>query len=121
MHLTQESDPFLSAWRQRLNALRNIPPALKIVWEAGPRVVASGIAFRIVAALIPLAILAVSRRIIDSIVAVIKTHSHISTGFWWLVALEFGLALIGTASWRVFAITATAFLWTALLATSASA
>jgi ATP-binding cassette subfamily B protein len=96
MNLTQASDPFLSAWRQRLKALRNIPPALKIVWEAGPRVVASGIAFRIVAALIPLAILAVSRRIIDSIVAVIKNHSYISTAFWWLVALEFGLALLGT-------------------------
>ena len=89
MNLTQASDPFLSAWRQRLNALRNIPPALKIVWEAGPRVVASGIAFRIVAALIPLAILAVSRRIIDSIVAVIKTHSHISTAL--LVARRSGI------------------------------
>ncbi len=95
MHLAQESEPLLSAWRQRLNALRNIPPALKIVWEAGPQVVASGIAFRVVAAVIPLAILAVSRRIIDSIVTVIKNHSHVSTGFWWLVALEFGLALIG--------------------------
>ena len=96
MQVTQTSDPFLSAWRQRFKALRNIPPALKIVWEAGPQVVASGIAFRILAALIPLAVLAVSRRIIDSIVAVIKTHSHISTAFWWLVALEFGLALFGT-------------------------
>jgi len=96
MQVTQASDPFLSAWRQRFKALRNIPPALKIVWEAGPQVVGSGIAFRIVAALIPLAVLAVSRRIIDSIVAVIKTHSHISTAFWWLVALEFGLAFLGT-------------------------
>ena len=96
MHENQTRDPFLNAWRERLKALRNIPPRLKIVWEAGPRVVASGIAFRIVAALIPLAVLAVSRRIIDSIVEVIKNHSHVSPGFWWLVALEFGLALFGT-------------------------
>ena len=96
MNATQASNSFFGAWCQRLNALQNIPPALKIVWEAGPRVVASGIGFRILAALIPLAILAVSRRIIDSIVAVIKTPSHISNTFWWLVALEFGLALIGS-------------------------
>ena len=48
------------------------------------------------AALIPLAVLAVSRRIIDSIVQVIKNHSPVSPAFWWLVALEFGLALFGT-------------------------
>ncbi len=101
MHETEASDSFLSAWRERLNALRNIPPGLKIVWEAGPRVVASGIVFRIVAALVPLAVLAVSRRIIDSIVEVIKNHSHVSPGFWWLVALEFGLALLGTVLARL--------------------
>ena len=96
MQVSQTNNSFLSAWRERLKALRNIPPGLKIVWEAGPRVVASGIACRIVAALIPLAVLAVSRRIIDSIVEVIKNHSPVSPVFWWLVALEFGLALFGT-------------------------
>ena len=96
MHVSQRGDSFLSAWRERLNALRNIPPGLKIVWEAGPRVVTAGIIFRIIAALVPLALLAVSRRIIDSIVEVIKYHPHVSPGFWWLVALEFGLALFGT-------------------------
>ena len=101
MHAAEASEPFLSAWRQRLKALRNIPPALKIVWQAGPQVVASGVAFRLVAALIPLAVLAVSRRIIDAIVAVIKTHSHIATFFWWLVALEFALALAGTVMARL--------------------
>ena len=101
MELTQANDGFLSAWRQRLNALRNIPPALKIVWDAGPQVVTSGIASRVVAALIPLAILAVSRRIIDAIVTVIKSHNPVSHGFWWLVALEFGLALLGTVLARL--------------------
>ena len=84
MLLSQINDSFLSAWWERLKALRNIPPGLKIVWEARPRVLASGIACRIVAALIPLAVLAVSRRIIDSIVEVVKNHSHVSPVFWWL-------------------------------------
>ena len=96
MQVSQTNNSFLGAWRERLKALRNIPPGLKVVWEAGPRVVASGIACRIVAALIPIAVLAVSRRIIDSIVEVVKNHSHVSPVFWWLVALAFGLALFGT-------------------------
>ena len=96
MQLSQESDHFWGAWRERFKALHNIPPALKIIWEAGPHVVASGIAFRILAALIPLGILVVSRWIIDAIVDVVKNHQSISPAFWWIVALEFGLALLGT-------------------------
>ena len=56
---------------------------------------AAGVALRIVAALIPIAILAVSRQIIDAIVDVIKNHHPVSASFWWLVALEFSLALLG--------------------------
>ena len=92
MQLSQTNESFLGAWRERLSALRNLPPGLKIVWESGPRVVASGIIFRVVAALVPLGVLAVSRKIIDAIVQVVKTHSPVSRGFWWLVAMEFGLA-----------------------------
>ncbi len=89
-------DSFLSDWRGRLKALGNIPSALRIIWAAGPRVVTAGITYRILAALIPLALLTVSRRIIDIIVAALKTHSSIATELWWLVGLEFGLALFGT-------------------------
>ncbi len=96
MQLSQESDQFLGAWRDRFKALRNIPPALKIVWEAGPRVVASGITFRVLAALIPVGVLVVSRWIIDAIVNVVKGHQPVSRVFWWMVGLEFGLALVGT-------------------------
>ncbi len=101
MQVATTNESFLGAWRERLKALQNIPPALKIVWEAGPRVVSSGIAFRIFAALVPLAILTVSRRIIDLIVQVIKSHSPLAPIFWWLVALEFGLALFGTVLARL--------------------
>ena len=95
MNMSHSNDTFLAAWRERLKALRNVPPALGIVREAGPRVVAAGVALRIVAALIPIAILAVSRQIIDAIVDVIKNHHPVSASFWWLVALEFSLALLG--------------------------
>ncbi len=96
MQSTKGVGSFISAWRERLKALANIPASLKIVWEAGPQVVASGIAFRVLAALIPLGLLAVSRKIIDYIVVSMRTHSPVSTALWWLVGLEFGLALFGT-------------------------
>jgi ATP-binding cassette, subfamily B, bacterial len=84
---------FRGAWKERLRALRNIPPALRIVWDAGPHVVTSGIALRVVAAFAPVAILAVSRRIIDFIVAIVKDHHPVTPAFWWWVALEFALAV----------------------------
>ncbi|MBZ5565195.1 MAG: ABC transporter ATP-binding protein/permease [Acidobacteriia bacterium] len=49
--------------------------------------------FRIVAAFAPVAILAVSRKIIDSTVSIVKDHHPATPAFWWLVALEFALAV----------------------------
>ena len=34
-----EHQSFLSSWQERLTALRNTPPVLKIVWQSGPGVV----------------------------------------------------------------------------------
>jgi ATP-binding cassette subfamily B protein len=101
MQLIPETDTFWSTWRKRLKALRNIPSGLKIVWEAGPQAVAFGLVFRLMSALIPIAILLVSRRIIDSIVDVIKNQHALSPTFWWLVALQFGLALFGAVLSRL--------------------
>ena len=58
-----------AAWRERFAALRNVPPVLKLVWDAAPRVVAGGLALRFASALIPLAMLAVSKWIIDIVAA----------------------------------------------------
>ena len=54
-------------WRGRIQALRNLPPVLKSVWEAAPRVIAAELEFRIVVALIPVAVIAVARLIIDGV------------------------------------------------------
>jgi len=78
-------------WRERMAALRNIPPLLSIVWRSGPRIVAGGLAARIVAALVPISMLAVSKRILDAIQAKFSGHP-LPAAFWFLVAAEFGLA-----------------------------
>ena len=81
------------AWRERLSALRNVPPVLKIVWDSGPVIVALGLALRLVTALLPVAILAVTKLIIDTIVSSASTHQPVTDRLWWLVAAEFALAV----------------------------
>lgn len=69
---------------------------LRIVWESGPQVVVWGLGLRVLSALIPLAVLSVTRRIIDAIVVHVAKQGPLVPGFWWLVALEFGLAGLAT-------------------------
>ncbi|HEX3543121.1 MAG TPA: hypothetical protein VHT31_01235, partial [Candidatus Acidoferrum sp.] len=60
---------FHRAWGTRLQSLKNIPPVLKIIWDSSPPVVTWGLVLRSVAALSPLALLAVAKLIIDAVVA----------------------------------------------------
>src|ERR1700674_4839048 len=96
-----EQESFWSSWRERLEALGNIPPVFKIVWESGPAVVAGGLIFRLFAALLPMALLWITKLIIDSIVLSLNNHQPVQRGFWWLVATEFGLAVLGTLLTRI--------------------
>src|SRR5262244_444392 len=82
-------------WQERLRAMGNLPPVTKIVWESAPKIVLSGLGTRVVTALVPVAMLAVTRLIVDSIVAFTSHQRPLPGRFWWLVALEFGLAGLG--------------------------
>ncbi len=88
-------------WNERVAALRQLPPVLNIVWKAGPTVVFLGVLFRIIAALLPIGLLAISKLIIDNIVGVISQHQPISPVLWWLVGAEFALAAFGSMLTRV--------------------
>jgi len=90
-----EQKTFLSSWQERLTALRNTPPVLKIVWQSGPGVVIFGLLSRLFAALLPLALLWVPKLIVDAIVHAKVADQAVSPRLWWLVGLEFGLAVVG--------------------------
>lgn len=80
-------------WRERLEALRNIPPLLKLVWETSPFLTASTLLLRCIAALFPLATLWISKLIIDLVVRAIR-HQHIDRStIWKLLILELLLAV----------------------------
>jgi ATP-binding cassette subfamily B protein len=79
-------------WRERLRALKNIPPVLRMVWEAAPTVIVASVTLRVMTALLPLAVLKVTQVIIDDVYNLTAHHTALPHYFWWLVALEFGLA-----------------------------
>ncbi|HXX27949.1 MAG TPA: ABC transporter ATP-binding protein [Terriglobales bacterium] len=75
-------------------ALRNVPPVLRIVWESGPAVVIFGLLFRLIGSVLPIALLWITKLIIDGIVTAVSHHQPVSPRFWWLVAGEFGVAIV---------------------------
>ena len=86
---------FWGSWRERFSALRNVPAVLRFVWESGRAVVILGLVSRVIASLVPPALFWVSKLIIDTIYKILTTHSPIGTRLWWLVAVEFALAVSG--------------------------
>jgi ATP-binding cassette, subfamily B, bacterial len=79
-------------WHARFNSLKNVPPIFQMVWEAAPGVVSAGLLIRVTAALLPLGMLVVTRRIIDAIYALTAHQTKLPAGFWGLVTLEFAMA-----------------------------
>jgi ATP-binding cassette, subfamily B, bacterial len=88
-------------WRARIRALANLPPVMKMVWEAAPGVVTGGAATRIFSALIPVAMTVVTKWIIDGIEQLKLHRGSLPTHFWWLVGAEFGLACLLTVLMRL--------------------
>ena len=100
----ENNQVFLSAWRERLQALKNVPPVLRIVWDSGPYVVVLGLSFRIVASLVPVSTFYVSTRIVDLITAIVQhksTFAASATQLWWLAIIEFALAAVGNIAGRL--------------------
>jgi ATP-binding cassette, subfamily B, bacterial len=85
-----------NGWRERISALRNVPAVLRIVWDSGRTVVVLGIVFRVVASVLPLGLLWITKLIVDILVHAHTTHQSVGTRLWWLVAAEFSLAVFGS-------------------------
>ena len=84
---------FFGGWRERLSALRNVPAVLRFVWESGRVVVILGLIARVIASLLPLALFWVSKLIIDTIYRVLTTNYPVGARLWWLVGIEFAIAV----------------------------
>jgi ATP-binding cassette, subfamily B, bacterial len=96
----ESSETSTARWRERMRALQNIRPLARIVWQAGPDVVCGGFAGRVLSALAPLAILWITRRILDAIQAHFN-GKPLPGYFWWLVGAEFAVAATAAILSRV--------------------
>jgi ATP-binding cassette subfamily B protein len=97
----ENSQTSMAAWRDRLQALKNVPPVLKIVWDSGPWVVGLGLFFRVLVSLIPVSAAAVAGMIVDSIRAIVVHNGSPTRHLWILVAIEFGLVMAGNVFGRI--------------------
>jgi ATP-binding cassette subfamily B protein len=104
--------PPVRTMRERFGALRNVPPFLKLIWNTSPAIAAASMLLRLVRALLPVATLYVGKLIIDEVVRLAGTPgvpasmdawlaSGLLDGLLWLLALEFGLAILADALGRV--------------------
>jgi len=92
------------SFRERLGALRNLPPFLKLVWETSPGIASAEIVLRLVRSLLPVAALYIAALIIDEVVRLTRIPSPGATAIAWydsglldrvilLLALEFALGI----------------------------
>jgi ATP-binding cassette subfamily B protein len=97
--------PLPRTMRERVGALRNIPPFLRLVWSTSPALTVATLLLRLVRALLPVATLYVGKLIIDEVVALAGAPGSPATlrGWYdaglldrmlWLLAAEFGLAVL---------------------------
>ena len=83
-----------ASWRARLAALRNIRPLFRMVWETSAPLTIAAVVLRLFRALTPVAMLWVSKLILDAVVAHIRGVSTDFHEVWLLVGIEFGLAVL---------------------------
>jgi ATP-binding cassette subfamily B protein len=79
-------------FKERLQALSNLPAFFKLVWETSPWMTTVSFLLRLLRSATPVSLLYVGKLIIDQVV--LLSHSHGSTyHLWELVGLEFMLAI----------------------------
>ena len=65
--------PPSKSMRERLGALRNLPPFLKLVWQTSPWMTVSNLALRMLRAVLPVLLLYVGKLIIDEVVGLSRS------------------------------------------------
>jgi ATP-binding cassette subfamily B protein len=86
-------------WSERLQALKYVPPLLKLVYETHRGYTVAILALRAIRSFVPLAVLWIGKLIIDGVIAAMGARAAGATVDWWhlgeLVGLELGIAVAG--------------------------
>jgi ATP-binding cassette, subfamily B, bacterial len=92
------------SWRQRLGAMRYVPPLLRLIWETHKVFTVTIIVLRIVRAFVPVASLWVGKLIIDTVIELASTGAG-AEALWRLVAIEVAIVVTGELLARASALT----------------
>jgi ATP-binding cassette subfamily B protein len=88
-----------ATWGERLQALKYVPPLLKLVYETHRGYTVAILLLRVVRSFIPLAVRWIGTLIIDGVIAAVRVRAAGGAIDWWhlggLVALELGIAVAG--------------------------
>lgn len=87
--------------KERLDALRMLPAFFKLVWDTNPWLTVANAVLRLIRAATPLAILYIGKIIIDQVVQLHNGKSVDTHHLWWMVGIEFALAIGSDALGRV--------------------
>ncbi len=91
--------------RERLDAMRNLPPFLRQIWQTSRTLTLASLGLRVIRALLPIVMLYIGKLIIDEAIRLVGLGLGFQTlgEAWrsgqlepllWLLALEFGLAIL---------------------------
>jgi ATP-binding cassette subfamily B protein len=87
------------SWSQRLNALKHVPPLIRLVFQTHRGYTSAILVLRLIRSFIPVAVLWVGKLIIDGVMAAAADVQAGRSVDWWhlggLVGLELGIAVAG--------------------------
>jgi ATP-binding cassette subfamily B protein len=97
--------PQKKSWRERVGALRNVPPFLRLVWQTSRALTLGTLLLRLVRALVPVVTLWIGKLIIDEVIVLAQApgppqalgdwyRSGLLDRLLWLLLAEFGLAVL---------------------------
>ncbi len=83
-----------TSWRERIAALRYIPPTARLIWQTHAGYTLSMMLLRLVRAFVPISTFWVGKLILDTVIAVRDGHAALPQ-LWRYVGLEVGIVLVG--------------------------
>src|SRR6476619_3347897 len=83
-----------ATWRERISALRYIPPTARLIWQTHAGYTLSMMLLRFVRAFVPIATFWVGKLILDTVIAVRDGHAQLPQ-LWKYVALEVAIVFAG--------------------------
>ncbi len=83
-----------TSWRERISALRYIPPLARLIWQTHAGYTVTMMLLRLVRAFVPIATFWVGKLILDTVIAVRDGHAALPQ-LWKYLALEVGIVFTG--------------------------